>query len=222
VQLQPTELSHLVELAERHTPHHELAEHLRELAYEPVQRRFTRLAERAKSLAARLGKQPIVVELDGGAVRLPTEPWAEFWGAFVHVVRNAVDHGLEAPEQRSAAGKSDPPTLRLSCTRVNTQCIIEVSDNGVGIGWERVRDKARERGLPHATTADLVNALFADGVSTRDEVSDTSGRGIGMSSVRAACLALHGRIDVVSEPGQGTTFRFSFPNAFAWTSRRVA
>ena len=222
LQLQPSELQRLVELTERHTPHRELAEQLRELAYEPVQRRFMRLAERAKSLAARLGKQPIDVEQDGGSVRLPVEQWAEFWGSFVHVVRNAVDHGLESPAERAAAGKNGSPTLRLVCRRQGAQLLVEVSDNGHGIAWERVRAKAADRGMPAATTEDLVNALFTDGVSTRDEVSDTSGRGVGMSSVRAACQALNGQIEVVSQQGEGTTFRFRFPQAFATTSRRVA
>lgn len=222
LQLQPSELQRLVDLTERHTPHRELAEHLRELAYEPVQRRFMRLAERAKSLAARLGKQPIEVEQDGGSVRLPVEQWAEFWGSFVHVVRNAVDHGLESPAERAAAGKNGSPTLRLVCRRQGAQLLVEVTDNGHGIAWERVREKARERGMPYATTEDLVNALFTDGVSTRDQVSDTSGRGVGMSSVRAACQALNGQIEVVSQQGEGTTFRFRFPQAFATPSRRVA
>jgi two-component system chemotaxis sensor kinase CheA len=212
----------LVELTERHTPHRELAEQLRELAYEPVQRRFMRLAERAKSLAARLGKQPVVVEQDAGSVRLPVEPWAEFWGSFVHVVRNAVDHGLESPTERASAGKSGSPTLRLVCRRQGPQLIVEVSDNGHGIAWERVRAKAVEQGLPHETNEDLVNALFTDGLSTREEVSDTSGRGVGMSSVRAACQALDGQIEVISQQGEGTTFRFRFPQAFATPSRRVA
>jgi two-component system chemotaxis sensor kinase CheA len=99
---------------------------------------------------------------------------------------------------------------------------VEVTDNGHGIAWERVRGKALEQGLPHATNEDLVKALFTDGLSTREEVSDTSGRGVGMGSVRAACEALNGQIEVISQPGEGTTFRFRFPQAFATPSRRVA
>ena len=137
------------------------------------------MAERAKSLASRLGKQPIEIEQDAGSLRLPLEPWSEFWGAFVHVVRNAVDHGLETPAERAAKGKSGLPAIRLSCRRQGSQLVVEVSDNGHGIAWERVRAKAKERGLPHTTQNDLVNALFTDGLSTKDEVSDTSGRGVG-------------------------------------------
>jgi two-component system chemotaxis sensor kinase CheA len=100
--------------------------------------------------------------------------------------------------------------------------VVEVADNGHGIAWERVRSKAKEQGLPHATREDLVNALFSDGLSTKDEVSDTSGRGVGMGSVKAACQALHGQIEVISREGEGTTFRFNFPQAFAMPSRSVA
>jgi two-component system chemotaxis sensor kinase CheA len=222
LQVHQTELAKLVELTDRHAPHREIGEQLRELAYEPVQRRFMRMTDRAKTLAARLGKQPIEVESDAGSLRLPVEPWTEFWASFVHVVRNAVDHGLESADERRAAGKDGLPKLRLSCRRQDTHCIIEVSDNGHGIAWERVREKARERGLPFATRDDLVGALFTDGLSTRDQATDTSGRGVGMSSVREACQTMNGRVEVISEPGQGTTFRFSFPDAFGAAKRRVA
>jgi two-component system chemotaxis sensor kinase CheA len=137
-------------------------------------------------------------------------------------VRNAVDHGLESADERRAAGRSGPPKLRLSCRRNDSQCVIEINDNGHGIAWERVRAKARERGLPCTTRDDLVGALFTDGLSTRDQTTDTSGRGVGMSSVREACAAMNGRIEVISEPEQGTTFRFSVPEAFGAARRRVA
>jgi two-component system chemotaxis sensor kinase CheA len=222
LQLHQNELAKLVELTERHAPHREIGEQLRELAYEPVQRRFMRMADRAKTLASRLGKQPVEIENDASGVRLPVEPWAEFWASFVHVVRNAVDHGLETPDERRAAGKSGPPKLRFSCKRQGAQCVIELADNGHGVAWERVREKARERGLPSTTRDDLVGAMFTDGLSTRDQASDTSGRGVGMSAVRETVAAMNGRIEVISETGQGTTFRFVFPEAFAAATRRVA
>jgi two-component system chemotaxis sensor kinase CheA len=211
LELQRSELAEIIDNAERRAPHDELAQQLRELTYEPVERRFQRLAERAKTLAARLGKAQLEIEQDAGLVRLPSEPWAEFWGSFVHVVRNAIDHGLETSAERSAAHKAGPAKLRLVCRREGNDFVIEVSDNGRGIAWERVREKARGMGLPHTTREDLETALFTDGMSTRDAVSDTSGRGVGMGAVREACAALGGRIEVQSEPGQGTTFRFSIP-----------
>jgi len=82
------------------------------------------------------------------------------------------------------AARWGQPQLRLGCSTSGTDCVIEVADDGRGIDWERVRAKAKEHGLPHTTREELVNALFADGLSTRDEASDTSGRGLGMSVVR--------------------------------------
>lgn len=164
-----------------------------------------------------------MIEQDGGNVRLPVEPWAEFWGAFVHVVRNAVDHGLESSRERKEAGKQGPAKLRFACRVQNSECQIELSDNGHGVAWERIREKAQELGLPHATREQLVAAMFADGLSTRDQASDTSGRGVGMGAVREACSTLGGRIEVISEPGQGTTFRFCMPyQSGARGARKVA
>ena len=215
IELRAEELEAVIASAQRRLPHEEIARQLRELSYEPVQRRFVRMADRAKSLAVRLGKGPLYVQQQAGNVRLPNEIWAPFWGAFVHVVRNAVDHGIESPAERTTAGKAEPAELLLSCRLVEGECIVEVVDNGRGIDWERVREKAKQQGLAHQTRDDLVNALFADGFSTRDEASDTSGRGIGLSAVRAACFALGGRIELTSEPGAGTTMRFCFQNARA-------
>jgi two-component system chemotaxis sensor kinase CheA len=222
IELHSQELADVVASAERRTPHEQLAAQLRELSFEPVQRRFVRLAEQAKTLAARLGKTGLEVEQDAGSVRLPEAGWVEFWASFVHLISNAVDHGIEPRAEREAAGKKVPPKLRLSCRLHGAECIVEISDNGKGIAWERVRAKAQQFGLPHSTREDLVNALFADGLSTRDEASETSGRGVGMSAVKEACNALGGRIDVQSEAGQGTTFRFRIPYRSAANSRKVA
>jgi two-component system chemotaxis sensor kinase CheA len=127
------------------------------------------------------------------------------------VVRNALDHGIEPAEARTAAGKPAHGKLRLSARIDNDALEIECADDGRGIDWPRVREKAKERGLPHATEADLVNALFSDGLSTAESVSDISGRGVGMSAVRDAVHRLGGSIGVVSKRGTGTTWRFRFP-----------
>jgi two-component system, chemotaxis family, sensor kinase CheA len=225
LELHPDELEAVIASAERHTAHEQLAAQLRELTYEPVQRRFVRLADRAKSLALRLGKPDLVIEQDAGLVRLPVETWSPFWSAFVHVVRNAIDHGIETSSERVRAAKPSPARLRLLCKLQGPDCVIEVNDDGRGIDWEGVRAKAKQAGLAHTTRDDLVAALFADGLSTREQVSDTSGRGVGMSAVRDACFALGGQIEVLSEPGQGTTFRFRVPCASAASAagaRKVA
>ena len=97
--------------------------------------------------------------------------------------------------------------------RRGADLVIEVKDDGQGIDWDRLAQKARAAGLPADTRADLERALFTDGISSRDEVSDTSGRGIGMGAVQAACQSLGGTIELESVMGGGTTFRFCLPNA---------
>lgn len=206
------ELEELERAATARTPHPEIAKLLGRLKFERGIVRLRRVAEQAKGLAERIGKGGLQVELDAGKdVRVPAERWAPFWSSFVHVVRNALDHGIETAEARSAAGKPPHGTLRLSA-RVDADTLeIECTDDGKGIDWPRVREKAKERGLPHTSEADLVNALFSDGLSTAEAVSDISGRGVGMSAVRDAASRLGGAIGVVSKRGAGTTVRFRFP-----------
>jgi two-component system, chemotaxis family, sensor kinase CheA len=102
--------------------------------------------------------------------------------------------------------------LRLSASKDRERVRIEVSDDGRGIDWSRLAARAAESGLPHATHQDLVAALFSDGISTRDDVTEVSGRGTGLAAVRQACEALTGQVTVRSEAG-GTTFVFDFPLA---------
>jgi two-component system, chemotaxis family, sensor kinase CheA len=178
--------------------------------------RLRRLAEQAKSLADRLGKPGLQVELDAGdEVRFPAERWASFWASFVHVLRNAVHHGIEAPEARIAAGKSAQGRIQISAHADAQRLTITISDDGRGIGWARVREKAKELGLVHATEQELVDALFCDGLSTAEEVGDVSGRGVGLSAVHDAVVELGGTVSVSSTPGTGTTMRFDFPNSAA-------
>jgi len=125
-------------------------------------------------------------------------------------VRNAVDHGLESPDERIAAGKPEAGRLQLVARYTNDALVIEVVDDGRGIVWDRVREKAEAAGLPSATEHDLVKALFSDGVSTADEVSETSGRGVGLAAVDSVVRELGGEIAVQSELGKGTRFTFTF------------
>jgi two-component system chemotaxis sensor kinase CheA len=206
------ELEELERAAATRVPHPEIAKLLGRLKFERGIVRLRRVAEQAKGLAERIGKAGLQVELEAGTdVRVPAERWAPFWSSFVHVVRNALDHGIEPADARTAAGKQPHGKLRLSARIEGDTLEIECADDGRGIDWPRVREKAKERGLAHATEADLINALFSDGLSTADAVSDISGRGVGMSAVRDAAQKLGGSIGVVSKRGVGTTWRFRFP-----------
>jgi len=150
------------------------------------------------------------VKIHSDDVRLEPGGWSSFWAAMVHVVRNAVDHGIEDPETRVAAGKSEAGTLELYARRNDGQLVIGVRDDGRGIDWQRVRSLARQLGLPHASDSDLVDALFADRLTTRDHVSELSGRGVGLSALRQVVHELGGTIAVTSRPGGGTLFELRF------------
>lgn len=178
---------------------------------EAVDRRLDRLAEHAKGLADRLGKGPLEVTCDGAGVRLRAERWAPFWSACVHVVRNAVDHGLESPEDRAAAGKP-AGRLALRVREDGDDVVVEISDDGRGVDWEALREKARERGVAAERREDLEAFLLHGGVSTKSGVSEVSGRGVGVGACYEACAELGGCVEIDSEKGAGTTFRFRIPS----------
>jgi two-component system chemotaxis sensor kinase CheA len=192
-------------------PRAQVARMVRDWRLERASDRLGRFAANARELALRLGKGDLRVQVPRSTLRLPRERWAPFWGAFSHVVRNAVDHGLEGEVERRETGKDSPPTLRFTASEGESEILIEVADNGRGVDWERVADRARRLGLPSKSRADLVAALFADGVSTRDEVTEVSGRGVGLAAVKEACEGMGGRVQVESERGKGTTFSFHVP-----------
>jgi two-component system chemotaxis sensor kinase CheA len=177
--------------------------------------RFERLARQAVALGQRLDKAPLDVTIDDGRIRLDPERWVGFWAAMVHAVRNAVDHGVETSAERSAAGKPARATVTLAASHRDGHLVITLADDGRGIDWEAVRARAAREGLPAVTRADLVAALFADGLSTREVASDVSGRGIGLGALRAAITALDGTVDVTSSTGAGTRFEIRFPDASA-------
>ncbi|HET8939833.1 MAG TPA: ATP-binding protein [Polyangiales bacterium] len=123
-----------------------------------------------------------------------------------------MDHGIESPEERQRAGKPPEGTVTLRTQFTNDTFSITLSDDGRGIDWSTVAAKAQRRGLPYQKQPDLVEALFADGVTTREEVNEYSGRGIGMGVLREACTSRGGEIHVESH-GTGTTVEFRFPRA---------
>jgi two-component system, chemotaxis family, sensor kinase CheA len=210
------ELQELEALTRARAPYAKLSALLVRLKYERGFVRLRRVAEQAKSLAQRLGKGELDVRIEARPdVRFQAERWAPFWSSFVHVVRNALDHGIESPEARVAAGKPEHAQLKLIAATDAEFLTIEISDDGRGIDWASVRARATERGLPSTSEADLVDALFCDGLSTAESVTEVSGRGVGMSAVRSAARLLGGVVSVTSTRGVGTTVRFSFPIAEA-------
>lgn len=190
---------------------------LTELRYEPVEQALERCGAQARALARRLDKGDVDVEIDSCDVRLDPQRWKPVWSAFDHAIRNAVDHGLESTTERKGLGKNPKGKLVLRAQLTPTELSISVGDDGRGVDWERVRERARAKGLPHTTDADLEEALFIDGLTTRDEATSVSGRGIGLNALREAVRTLGGRVQVTSQKGQGTTFCMRFPASARWS-----
>ncbi|MDD9972320.1 MAG: ATP-binding protein [Myxococcales bacterium] len=210
VTLAPEEYLAFLEGLRRADVDSELLEGAARWKHEPAEARLSVLAEQAKGLATRRGKPGLEVAVEGNRVRLSKSRWAPFWSSLVHIVRNAVDHGVEPPEDRLAAGKSEHGRLRLNVTQDQDNVTVTIADDGRGINWEKLADKGRALGLPAETERDRTDLLFYDGLSSRDEADELSGRGIGMSAVLEAVSRLDGRIEIESEPGKGTTFVFRF------------
>jgi len=210
IELEPAEFEAVLRAVQRGEPRDKIARTILDWKLEPTTRRLARVAEQAQAIARRLGKGPIKVDLDARDLRLEPGRWAPFWSAFTHVIRNAVDHGLENSEDRAKAGKPAEGQLRLVTKVERDHFIIEITDDGRGVDWKKVAQKASEKGLPHGTDAELTEALFQDGITTTAEVNEYSGRGIGMGAVRSACQARNGTVKISSQSGQGTRLEFRF------------
>ncbi|OYP36431.1 ATP-binding protein [Rhodopirellula sp. MGV] len=192
-------------------PHENIATRMASWKLEPTEARMRRVREQAVALAKRLGKGEIEVHCSGGDLRISPNEWSEFWAAFVHIVRNAIDHGLESPEERLEVGKPETGRIEISTVVSDEHFVIKLSDDGRGINWERIRELAKERSLPATTEQELIDVLLFDGFSTRETVTDISGRGVGMAAVRSCCRKLGGELSIESTLGVGTSISFIFP-----------
>ena len=184
----------------------------------PISFVFNRFPRMVRDLSQKLGKH-IELRLVGEQTELDKTVLEKIGDPLVHLVRNSVDHGLESPEARAAAGKCPTGTITLNAYHKGGNVTVEVSDDGGGLDREKILRKARERGLVGAdeelTDERVYNLIFAPGFSTADVVSDVSGRGVGMDVVRRNVAELGGHIQVLSEPGRGTTVRIRLPLTLA-------
>ncbi|WP_332813996.1 chemotaxis protein CheA [Ramlibacter sp.] len=183
----------------------------------PISNVFSRFPRLVHELCTRLGKRVELrfggesTELDRGLIEKISDP-------LTHLVRNAVDHGLETPEHRSEAGKPPVGLLRLHATQRGGNVVIEVSDDGRGLDRERILAQAARRGIPvpeDATDAQVWQLVFMPGFSTAEQVTEVSGRGVGMDVVRRNIQALGGTVDLSSAAGWGTTVTVSVPLTLA-------
>ncbi len=185
---------------------------------QPVKSVFQRMPRLVREVGEMTGKRVRLVtagedtEVDKTVVERLAEP-------ITHMLRNAIDHGLEGPEDRLAAGKPAEGTVRLVALHRSGRIVIEISDDGRGINRERVKGIAAAKGLiPEdavLTDEEIDNLIFLPGFSTAETISDVSGRGVGMDVVRRSIQALGGRISIASNPGKGSTFTLSLPLTLA-------
>jgi two-component system chemotaxis sensor kinase CheA len=185
---------------------------------QPVKSVFQRMPRLVREIATRLGKEVRMVT-SGEATEIDKTVIEQLADPLTHLVRNALDHGLETPAERQAAGKHPEGTLLLSAEHRGGRILIEISDDGRGINRPRVLEKAQQKGLvpPSAALSDteIDNLIFMPGFSTAETVSNISGRGVGMDVVRRNIQALGGRVTVSSQPGHGSRFTLSLPLTLA-------
>jgi two-component system chemotaxis sensor kinase CheA len=210
IEISETELESLADEARRGASAAQIIAELERLRWEPVERPLGRLAQHAQALATRLGKATPEIRIEADAVRLDPDRWAPLWSALVHVLRNALDHGIESAERRIEIGKPAAGRLRLAARRETAGFTLEIEDDGQGIDWDAVRRLCQTRGRPSATRTDLVDAILSPEFSTRKEVTETSGRGIGLTAVFAVVRELGGRLAVHSDPHAGTRWTLTF------------
>ena len=185
---------------------------------QPVRSVFQRMPRLVRELAAQTGKSVRLVT-DGEGTEVDKTVIERLIDPLTHMVRNAIDHGLEKPDVRRAKGKSEEGTLRVAALHRSGRIVIEISDDGAGINRDRVRQIAIDKGLISAdarmTDEEIDNLIFLAGFSTAEKISDISGRGVGMDVVRSSIQALGGRISITSRPGLGSTFSMSLPLTLA-------
>jgi len=197
---------------------HEIQDGVMAIRAQPVRSVFQRMPRLVRQVAAQTGKQVRLVT-EGEATEVDKTVIERLADPLTHMIRNAIDHGLESPEGRIAAGKPVEGTVRLHALHRSGRIVIEVADDGAGINRARVRDKAVQNGLIAADAVlsdeETDNLIFLPGFSTADAVSELSGRGVGMDVVRRSVQALGGRIVITSRPGLGSTFTLSLPLTLA-------
>ncbi|RDC74530.1 chemotaxis protein CheA [Rhodovulum sp. 12E13] len=185
---------------------------------QPVKSLFQRMSRIVREASAAVDKR-VRLKTEGEATEVDKTVIERLADPLTHMIRNAVDHGLESGEKRRAAGKSEEGVVTLTAAHRSGRVVIEVADDGGGINRPRVRQIAEEKGLiPEGlsmTDSEIDNLLFMPGFSTASQISDLSGRGVGMDVVRSSIQELGGRITIASEPGVGTTFSISLPLTLA-------
>lgn len=211
-------LAQITELTDLDHLTRELQDSAMSIRAQPIRSVFSRVPRMVRELQASTGKR-VHLEVEGEATELDKTVVERIGEPLTHLIRNAIDHGLETPEERIAAGKNPEGRVRLSAEHRSGRILICVSDDGRGINRERVLAKAVERGLVAAdaklSDEEIENLIFAPGFSTAATISNISGRGVGLDVVRRNVQSLGGRITISSRFGQGSTFTLALPLTLA-------
>jgi two-component system chemotaxis sensor kinase CheA len=209
-------LSQILDEVVHHT--RELKDGLMSMRAQAVGTVFQRMPRLVRETAAKVGKK-IRLELSGETTEVDRSIIERLTDPLTHIIRNSVDHGIETPAARLAAGKNEEGTIRLSADHRGGRIVIEVSDDGGGVNTEKVLQKAREKGLVSAdavlTEDEINNLIMLPGFSTADVISDISGRGVGMDVVKTNIQEIGGRLSLQSVRGKGTVIQFSLPLTLA-------
>ena len=198
----------------------ELQEQVMKSRMLPVESVFNRLPRVVRDVASKQGKQ-VDFTIEGKDTELDRSVIEEIGDPLLHLIRNAVDHGIETPEERIAAGKPPAGQLRLSARHADSFIVVSLDDDGRGVNVDAVKRKAVERGAISQEQSDrmsdleAVQLIFSPGLSTAAKLSDVSGRGVGMDVVRANVEKINGSVEVETRPGLGTTFTIRLPLTLA-------
>jgi len=196
----------------------EIRDHALQLRMVPIGDTFSRFRRVVRDVSHELEKQ-IVLQIDGAEAELDKTVVEKINDPLTHLVRNALDHGIESPPQRQAAGKPPQGTLHLNAYHESGHIVIEVKDDGAGLDPDQIRTKAESLGLikpdQHLSRSEIFRLIFEPGLSTRQQVSNLSGRGVGMDVVKRNIEALRGSVEIDSERGIGTTVTIRLPLTLA-------
>jgi signal transduction histidine kinase len=184
----------------------EVLKFFKEVHYKPFAEMLHAYPKIVEQLAVRLEKEVAPLKIEGGAFKVDPQRFGSFMKSLVHVFRNALDHGVETPDERVDAGKEEVATLSCKAVLQDGWVMLEISDDGRGIDEEKLKAKAEELGVIFYSSP--LELVFEDSLSTKDEVSEISGRGVGLSALKAQVEKLGGRIEIDTQAGRGTTFRF--------------
>ena len=198
----------------------DLRESVMKARMQPVSNIFSKMPRIVRDLSQSLGRR-VRLEVEGQDTELDKSLLEAIKDPLTHAVRNSLDHGIEPPDVREAAGKNPEGTLKLRAAQEGSHVIIEVSDDGAGIAVEKVRQKAIERGVitkeraTHLSERELLQLIFLPGLSTAAAVTNVSGRGVGMDVVRTNVEKIGGKVEIDSRAGKGTTLRLRIPLTLA-------